>query len=70
MPVQHDASRDRLLTIREVAALTNLSVGGLYHRVSAQQLKVVRFSKRCIRFRYSDVVEWIEMHTAQPVDRA
>jgi excisionase family DNA binding protein len=66
---EHVEMKDRLLTIREVAALTKLSVGGLYHRVSAKELKVVRFSRRCIRFRYSDVLEWIETHTEEIVDQ-
>jgi excisionase family DNA binding protein len=53
---------DRLLTIREVAALTGLEVGSLYHVVSQGRIPVVRLSKRCLRFRYSDLMEWIETH--------
>jgi excisionase family DNA binding protein len=62
----------RLLTIDEVASLTNLSVGTLYHFVSQRRIPVVRLSKRCIRFRYSDLVEWIESLTqngAEPCTR-
>jgi excisionase family DNA binding protein len=58
-----NVATDRLLTIREVSALTNLSVGTLYHFVSAKRITVVRLSKRCIRFRYSDLLTWIETHT-------
>jgi len=54
---------DRLLTIREVATLTGLQVSSLYHVVSQGRIPVVRLSKRCIRFRYSDLLEWIETHT-------
>jgi len=49
---------DRLLTIREVAELTGLSVGTLYHFVSQGRLPVVRFSRRCIRFRLSSLQRW------------
>jgi excisionase family DNA binding protein len=66
-PASNDPDRnvtgDRLLTIREVAALTGLQVASLYHVVSQGRITVVRLSKRCIRFRYSDLLEWIEMHT-------
>jgi len=48
-----------LLTIREVSELTNLSVGTLYHWISEGRIPVVRFSKRCVRFRKSDIEEWI-----------
>ena len=52
--------KDRLLTIQEVAAFTGLQVSSLYHVVSQGRIPVVRLSKRCIRFRYSDLLEWIE----------
>ena len=48
-----------LLTIREVSELTNLSVGTLYRWISEGRIPVVRLSKRCIRFRQSDIEEWI-----------
>lgn len=43
---------DRLVTINELAAMTGLAVGSLYHMVSEGRVPVVRISKRCIRFRY------------------
>jgi excisionase family DNA binding protein len=48
-----------LLTIREVSQLTGLSVGTLYHWISEGRIPVVRFSKRCVRFRKNDIEEWI-----------
>ena len=55
-----DALRqERLLTIEEVSELTGLAVGTLYHFVSQRRIPVVRLSKRCIRFRYSDLDLWI-----------
>lgn len=51
---------DRLLAIKEVAALTGLSVGTLYHFVSQGRIPLVRISRRCIRFRQSQIFEWWE----------
>jgi excisionase family DNA binding protein len=50
---------EALLTIREVSELTNLSIGTLYHWISEGRIPVVRFSKRCVRFRKNDIEEWI-----------
>ena len=49
-----------LLDIEDVAALTGFSVGTLYHWVSQRRIPVVRFSRRCIRFRRSDLDAWIQ----------
>ncbi len=59
---------ERLLTIREVAEMTGLAVGTLYHFVTERRIPVVRLSKRCVRFRYSDLLEWVEMHTVKEHD--
>jgi excisionase family DNA binding protein len=53
-------AQGRLLTITEVAELTGLSVGTLYHFVSAKRIPVIRFSSRCLRFRPSDLEAWFE----------
>lgn len=54
------AQSERLLNINEVAMLTGLSAGTLYHFVSQKRIPVVRISQRCIRFRRSDLLSWIE----------
>jgi excisionase family DNA binding protein len=46
---------ERLLTVNELAKLLNISSGTVYHWISEDRLPVVRFSKRCVRFRESDV---------------
>jgi excisionase family DNA binding protein len=61
--IPDDAKSDRLLTINEVADMTGLAVGTLYHFVSQKRIPVVRLSKRCIRFRKSDLSAWIETLT-------
>jgi excisionase family DNA binding protein len=52
-------NEDRLLTIQELSTLTGLTVGTLYHFVSQGRVPVVRISSRCIRFRKSDLNNWI-----------
>jgi excisionase family DNA binding protein len=59
------AKSERLLTIQEVSELTGLAVGTLYHFVSQQRIPVVRLSRRCIRFRYSDLLDWIRTLTQE-----
>jgi excisionase family DNA binding protein len=56
---------DKLLTIKEVSELTGLAVGTLYHFVSQKRIPVVRLSKRCIRFRKSDLSDWIQTLTQE-----
>jgi excisionase family DNA binding protein len=60
--------QDRLLKIKEVAELTGLSVGTLYHFVSQNRIPVLRLSRRCIRFRLSALVEWFDdlSHQVKP----
>ena len=48
-----------LLNVRELAALTGFSEGTLRHWVSQSRLPAVRFSARCVRFRLSDIQEWL-----------
>lgn len=58
--VPETSAGDRLLTITEVAELTRLSVGTLYHFVSQHRIPVVRLSRRCVRFRRSQIFHWWE----------
>lgn len=52
-----------LLKIEDVARLTGLSVGTLYHWVSQRRIPFVRLSPRSIRFRRSDLEHWLDgMH--------
>lgn len=56
---------DRLLTIHEVSEWTGLAVGTIYHLVSQKRIPVVRLSKRCLRFRCSDLLDWIKTLTCE-----
>ena len=46
---------EKLLTVTELATILNVAPGSVYHWISQNRLPVVRFSKRCVRFRESDV---------------
>lgn len=50
----------RLLKIDEVAKLFGLSIGTVYHLVSQGRLPCIRLSKRCLRFRESDLASLVE----------
>jgi excisionase family DNA binding protein len=52
-------SEKLLLNIRELAALTGFSEGTLRHWVSERRVPALRFSARCVRFRLSDIQEWL-----------
>jgi excisionase family DNA binding protein len=54
---------EKLLTIRELAERLNIAEGTAYHWLSEGRLKCVRFSKRCVRFRESDVQELLQQLT-------
>jgi len=51
--------RKELLTIEDVARITGLSAGSLYHFVSQRRIPFIRLSARCIRFRREDIEKWI-----------
>lgn len=53
-------AHSRLLTVAEVAALTRLAPGSIYHLISAKRIPVIRLSRRCVRFRLSDLQAWLE----------
>lgn len=58
---------DHLLTIKEVSVLTRLAVGTLYHLVSERRIPTVHLSRRCIRFRMSDLQRWIDEHAQEQI---
>jgi len=58
-----------LLTIDELAEMTGLSVGTLYHWISQKRIPVVRFSSRCVRFSRPAIEAWIGTHIDQSSQR-
>ncbi len=61
--------QNRLLKVAEVAEMTGLSEGGIYHLISQSRIPVIRLSKRCVRFRQSDLQAWLDSMTAPSVAR-
>jgi excisionase family DNA binding protein len=53
-------SMEKLLTVSELAERLGISAGTAYHWLSQGRLPAVRFSKRCVRFRESDVQKMLE----------
>jgi excisionase family DNA binding protein len=51
---------DRLLNVREVAELLGLSAGTIYHLVSQRRIPCVRLGARCLRFRESEIQDFIK----------
>ena len=60
-------SMDRLLNVSEVAELLGLAPGTIYHLLSQKRLPCVRLSKRCVRFRKSDLDRLISDLTEEAV---
>lgn len=59
MGLVHDKYGNRLLTITEVAEITGLAVGSLYHLVSERRIPVIALSRRCIRFHPQQLDDWL-----------
>jgi len=51
---------EKLLKANEVATMLGVNKLSVYHYVHEKHLPAVRISKKCLRFRRSDVLEWIE----------
>lgn len=51
---------EKLLTVRDLAGLLDVTPTCVYRWLSEGRLPAVRFSKRCVRFRYSDVQALLE----------
>jgi excisionase family DNA binding protein len=51
---------ERLLTVKDLAGILGVVPGSIYHWLSQGRLPCVRLSKRCVRFRESDVKKMIE----------
>jgi excisionase family DNA binding protein len=58
--VRQTTQEDHLLNVAEAARLLNLAPGTIYHMVHSKRLPVVKVSSRCIRFRKSELLRWIE----------
>lgn len=57
--IGEETMSNQLMTVTEVAEYLGLAVGTIYHMVSQKRLPCVRLSARCLRFRRSDLDEFI-----------
>jgi excisionase family DNA binding protein len=55
-----ETGNDRLLNVHEVAGWLGLSPGTVYHLASQRRIPVIRLSARCLKFRRSEILAWIE----------
>lgn len=53
------ASEPEYLTVRQVAELLQLSVGGIYNMVAARRIPHIKLGNR-VRFLRADVVAWVQ----------
>jgi excisionase family DNA binding protein len=51
---------EKLLTVKELAVFLGVTPTCVYRWLGENRLPVVRFSKRCVRFRESDIQELVE----------
>jgi excisionase family DNA binding protein len=51
---------EKLLTVKELSVLLGVTPTCVYRWLGESRLPAVRFSKRCIRFRESDVQELLQ----------
>jgi excisionase family DNA binding protein len=56
---EKEMNGDRLMNVNEVAEFLGLAAGTIYHLVSQRRLPCIRLSARCLRFRCSDLEEFI-----------
>jgi excisionase family DNA binding protein len=57
---------DRLLTVRELAEHLRVTQTCVYRWLAADRLPAIRFSKRCVRFRESEVEKMLEQLAQAP----
>jgi excisionase family DNA binding protein len=60
---------NELMTVNDVAEFLGLAVGTIYHLVSQKRIPCVRLSARCLRFRRSDLDEFIANLAQKTVPR-
>ncbi len=51
---------DRLLTVQELAERLQITPTCVYRWLAENRLPVVRFSKRCVRFRETDIQQLLD----------
>jgi len=61
---------EKLLSVDDVAQAIGMTIFGVYGLVHKKQIPAVRISKRCLRFRPSDIEAWLESKTQEVRQKA
>jgi excisionase family DNA binding protein len=61
---------DKLLTVTEAAELLHLAPGTVYHLISRRIVPCVKLSKRCVRFRQSELEQWVSSHSENCAEKS
>jgi excisionase family DNA binding protein len=67
--IKGETMTNELMTVNDVAEFLGLAVGTIYHMVSQKRIPCVRLSARCLRFRRSDLEEFIANLAEKTVPR-
>jgi len=52
--------QEKLLTANEVAEMLNIKKASVYQYVYLKRIPAVKISKRCVRFRKTDFLNWLD----------
>ena len=59
---------DKLLTYAELATFLSMPVGTVYYLVHRRQIPFVRLGRRLVRFRRSQIEQWLISNTGVPAE--
>ncbi len=59
--------KEKLITVSDVAAFLGITKMGVYGMVFKKGLPAIKISKRCLRFRPSDIEKWLVSKTQAAV---
>jgi excisionase family DNA binding protein len=64
--VPNPQSAEPFVGYRDAAAYLGVAVGTLYSWVSARRIRFYRIGPRCIRFRISELRDWLDARVVAP----
>lgn len=62
----NDKKPKKFITYSELAELTNLPLGTLYHRVAEKKIPHVRLGRRLVRFDAEEIARWLKAQEVAP----
>lgn len=58
----YEPNQDRLITVSDVKQILDVGTTTIYKLCREGKLKPIKLSRRCTRFRASEIAEFIEAH--------